>query len=251
MENSTLASWLKNGKRLKSELEQCEKGIYMISSNPKLGSAIPIKNGGSPKSNALTIKGRDRDNDIVQFHQFFDEVRKERSELSKQRDSAKQQTLRRIVALKVLFDAVREKIRDLHLVNKTAQNNFQDMLETFENKLTSFKQSMKTEFDNTEESESTLEHEILKLKASIDDWDNNSPCSPVNRKFNCSSDDSNAEKVKKTLEDRRKKEVDRKALIGGLDRKVRFYTCMYIVVLFMVDTVYMLILFYSYRGKRK
>lgn len=222
MENTTILSWLKTAKRLKSELEQCERSLYMISSNPKLG-VVALKSEGSPKTTSISSKWKDRDNDILLFHQFFDEVRKERSELSKQRENSKQQTLRRIVGLKILFDAIREKISNLHLVNKAAQNNFQDMLETFENKLTSFKQSMKAEFDTMDESESTLVNEISKLNVTIDDWNNSSPPSPSNFKIDknhSASDDSNAEKAKKNLEDRRKKEVDRKAIIGTLDRKV-------------------------------
>jgi len=136
----------------------------------------------------------------------------------------KQLTMKRIMGLKVLFDAVREKLGDVHLLNNSAQNNFQDMLETFESKLTSFKLSMKSEFDLMEENEVTLAREMMKVKADIDSWESSTstqPSSPGghNNISHSGSSDSNTQQVKRNLE-RQKKDVDRKAIIGTLDRKI-------------------------------
>jgi len=225
MENATIVSWLKSGKRLTAELEQCEKSILIVNSNTKIGTS-PIKGASATsKVTILNAKGKDKENDIILFSQFNEEARKEWNELLKQRENAKQLTMKKIISLKVLFDAVREKLGDIHLLNNSAQNNFQDMLETFESKLTSFKLSMKSEFDSMEGTEASLAREMMKVKVDIDSWENStnmqssSPGGHTNNIAHSSSSDTNTQQIKKNLE-RQKKDVDRKAIIGTLDRKV-------------------------------
>ena len=226
MENATIVSWLKVGKRLTAELEQCEKSLFVTNSNPKIGTS-PVKNAKS----GLNSKVKDKDNDTTIFAQFNEDAKKEWAELLKQRDSSKQFTMKRIMGLKLLFDAVREKLGDIHLLNNAAQNNFQDMLETFENKLTTFKQAMKAEFDTMEETECALNNEMTKMKLNIDSWDNSTAGSspPSGAITGSPSNDSNSEQLKKNF-NRMQKEVNRKAIIGTLDRKVTSFCLRFILI---------------------
>lgn len=217
MENSTIVSWLKTGKRLAAELEQCEKSLSVANCNPKMATS-PIKGQVVPSKAGQLKKGKDKDCDIFFFQQFNEDARKESVEVTRQRENSKQLTMKRIMGLKVLFDAIREKLGDPHLLNNNAQNNFQDMLETFENKLTSFKLHMKEEFDSMESSEAQLYHEMMKLKLDMESWEQHSS-TMANSPGTTHSEANAQQQIKKNME-KLKKDVDRKAIVGVLDRKV-------------------------------
>ena len=106
-----------------------------------------------------------------------------------------------------------------------AKENLQEMLENFESKLSSFKASMRTEFDRLDEQERTLTDEIVQIQCDIIDnpFDDVLPtdCGHVHTTHG----EHQAELLKKTQQQikqqqqqRMQEDVEHKAAIGEIDR---------------------------------
>eukprot|EP01038_Epipyxis_sp_PR26KG_P006029 gene6029-8301_t len=143
----------------------------------------------------------------------FDDLMRERAELTRNRIDAIQLTQRRIENLKGLFRKLKEKLQEPSANSNQNQTTLRRMLENFENKLTSFKLLMKGEFDILEESCCGISDELAQLASDIDSWDllysdvdENQLASELNKKGN---NQNNTDR-----------DIERKAIIGGIDRKI-------------------------------
>jgi hypothetical protein len=95
-----------------------------------------------------------------------------------------------------------------------SSNALKHQLETFESKLSSFKLLMRSAYDTLEESATSLEGEINKLNGDMDMWDQASLEADVS-----SVPDP---ETQKRISERNKTDLERRAFIGALDRKVSY-----------------------------
>lgn len=140
-----------------------------------------------------------------------DEIHNYLFELNRNREESKNQTIKRLEALRGIYFEITSKLQESTL--PIDHQNFQSFLESFETKLTSFKLSMRNEFDIFDTAETQLNDDLENISTNIDAWS--------------SSHESNKEvdlKIRaeqnRRIQERQTKDVERKAAIGALDRKV-------------------------------
>lgn len=142
-----------------------------------------------------------------------DEVLREWHELKRNRDLAKSQMVKRVEGLRTVYYEIIDRLHKETLTIE--QQSFQQYLESFESKLTAFKLSMRDEFDALEEGEMATTEELLILNTQIEEW--------VNQHDHIRIKESQAyAEQKRKNEERKAKDLERKAIIGAMDRKVLF-----------------------------
>ncbi len=132
-------------------------------------------------------------------------------ELKRNRDDAKKETVKRVDGLRTIYYEIIDRLHESTLTIE--HQSFQLYLESFETKLSSFKLSMRNEFDMFEDAEITLLSEISEINENIDSW------ASVHESMRNNEIQMKAEQRRRNQE-RQIKDVERKAVIGGLDRKV-------------------------------
>jgi len=123
----------------------------------------------------------------------------------------KQLVIKRLSSFKAMLQSIQSKVRNESiLMNKKV---LQEQLESFENKLTAFKILMKAEFDSFEEKVKIYDADICTLNSSLEMWDY------LDLEGGAGGDEVGPETVKR-LGDMQQQDIDRKAIIGALDRQV-------------------------------
>jgi hypothetical protein len=160
----------------------------------------------------LNLKKLSKESDVLTkkiFSQLTkeDEFQKEWSEFCGKRDISTIQMKKKIIGLKTIFLELKERLQ--YLNQQSSHSNFQRLLESFENKLTLFKLTMRSEFDTLEESELNLTKDINRVESHLDTWGDD-----ANVEFNRTTEQIERNKEKQ------QKDIERKAIVGTLDRKV-------------------------------
>jgi hypothetical protein len=110
-----------------------------------------------------------------------------------------------------MLQSIQSKVRNESiLMNKKV---LQEQLESFENKLTAFKMLMKAEFDSFDEKVAIYDAEICNLNSSLATWD-------YSDLIGGNIVDEVAPETIKRLGEMQQQDIDRKAIIGALDRQV-------------------------------
>jgi hypothetical protein len=131
-------------------------------------------------------------------------------ELNRNRNESKNQTIKRVEGLRAIYYDIISKLQESHL--PVDHQNFQLYLESFETKLSAFKLSMRNEFDIFEETETNLTDDINQFNSYVETWSNVSEISKINEVKSAAQ--------KKRLQERQIRDLERKAIIGGMDKKV-------------------------------
>lgn len=173
--NSSKAAWVKNSQRLSNEFEVLDK----------------------KKSTCPLLKDKD--------------LRRHLLDLSKSTEDSKRGTWKNIHEIRGMYGHVRNVLDKLDAENTDLSNKTLTMLENFEEKLTSFKFVMRSEFDSLLVQEKGLLKDISNLTNDIDEWDNPNSISNDNA--------LQAAKQEKNRE-RQTRDIERISVIGAIDRKI-------------------------------
>ena len=140
-----------------------------------------------------------------------EELRSESGLLLKNRIDSKQLLVKKMFNFKAILNDIQSKIyQDSLLINNKL---LKEQLEGFENKLTSFKVLMRNDFDVLEDSCSMLDSDVQEVQHMIDTWDSSAVVLS-------SIALEEQEETSKRISMIQKQDLERKALIGALDRKV-------------------------------
>lgn len=137
-----------------------------------------------------------------------DELKHEATELTKLRNESKLATSKRVHGIRLVLSDIQNKIQTGTWQNNSALRNH---LETFESKLTAFKLLMRSEYDTLEETGHSLEADIEKLTSEFDSWDH-----PDYEYDGRMKDPA----TQKRITERNKVDLERRAYVGAIDRKV-------------------------------
>jgi hypothetical protein len=135
-----------------------------------------------------------------------DDIFKEWLEINREAYESKKFIIKKIIQLRRFYADMAMLISSPDIYANPA--NFQQSLETFESKLSSFKQSMRSEFDLLEVSEHALFNEISGLDHNFDSI------------AETASNQSHALEQKRITTERQNKDIEKTGIIGALDRKV-------------------------------
>lgn len=138
-----------------------------------------------------------------------DELKHESDELARSRNESKAATAKRVHGIRSVLVDLQAKIQNGSWQNSSALRN---QLETFENKLTSFKMLMRADYDSLEVTGNGLEADISKLVSDMDSWD--TPEVTFNK------DTAVDPEAQRRINERNKVDIERRGFIGGIDRKV-------------------------------
>lgn len=140
-----------------------------------------------------------------------DLIKPELNLITSSRIDNKQLVVKRLSNFKAMLQSIQSKVRNESiLMNKKV---LQEQLESFENKLTAFKMLMKAEFDSFDEKVAIYDAEICNLNSSLATWD-------YSDLIGGNIVDEVAPETIKRLGDMQQQDIDRKAIIGALDRQV-------------------------------
>jgi hypothetical protein len=140
-----------------------------------------------------------------------DLIKPELNLITSSRIDNKQLVVKRLSNFKAMLQSIQSKVRNESiLMNKKV---LQEQLESFENKLTAFKMLMKAEFDSFDEKVAIYDAEICNLNSSLATWD-------YSDFIGGNIVDEVAPETIKRLGDMQQQDIDRKAIIGALDRQV-------------------------------
>lgn len=148
----------------------------------------------------------------------LDDLKHEGLDLSKLRSESKAETIKRVHGIRLILSDIQNKIKNNTWTNSNALKN---QLETFESKLSSFKMIMRSQYDALDETATVIEKDLNKLVSDMDSWDQ-----PSNDMDMSSLPDADTQK---RISDRNKIDLERRAFIGAIDRKVRLL----IILLFL------------------
>ena len=140
-----------------------------------------------------------------------DLIKPELNLITSSRIDNKQLVIKRLSNFKAMLQSIQSKVRNESiLMNKKV---LQEQLESFENKLTAFKMLIKAEFDSFDEKVAIYEADICNLNSSLATWD-------YSDLIGGNIVDEVAPETIKRLGDMQQQDIDRKAIIGALDRQV-------------------------------
>ena len=138
------------------------------------------------------------------------ENRKELVEQAKEREESNRMTWKRIQEIRRMFLSLQPVLRDVNKNNLDWSDESLSFLEIFEERLSTFKVEMRKDFDSLIVAEKGLVKEIATINEEIDNYDDH-----VNNEVN------RAESTTKDKPfERRDRDIERRALIGKLDKKV-------------------------------
>lgn len=140
-----------------------------------------------------------------------DELKHEAEELTRSRNESKASTVKRVHGIRSVLMDLQGKIQNGSWQNSSALRN---QLETFENKLTSFKIIMRADYDSLETTGSSLEADISKLVNDMETWDTPIPDVGPSRENTVDPE------AQRRINERNKVDIERRGFIGGIDRKV-------------------------------
>lgn len=144
-----------------------------------------------------------------------EEMKHEAAEFAKLRNEAKLATSKRVHGIRLVLSDIQNKIQTGTWQNNSALRNH---LETFESKLTAFKLLMHSEYDTLEETSHVLESDIERLTSEFDSWDH-----PDNEYLQGAKDVVADAEAQKRITERNRVDLERRAYIGAIDRKVQIY----------------------------
>lgn len=159
-----------------------------------------------------------------------EEMKHEAAEFTKQRNEAKLATSKRVHGIRLVLSDIQNKIQTGTWQNNSALRNH---LETFESKLTTFKLLMRSEYDTLEETSHVLESDIERLTSEFDSWDHPDSCYEQGEK----GPQVDAE-AQKRITERNRVDLERRAYIGAIDRKVSLFPTHLILLLVFYTVLY-------------
>lgn len=141
-----------------------------------------------------------------------EDFKKEFGDLSRNLMESNSGINKKIEHLRTMYDELRYRLLNIH--SASDQQLFQQLLEAFENKLTLFKITMRSEYDTLEDSEKALVRDLNRVQNLLDEWNDSDHVGDPDASAQMSE-----EKIEH-LNDRRRSDMERKAAIGIIDRKV-------------------------------
>jgi hypothetical protein len=141
-----------------------------------------------------------------------DALRHELLELVRTRADAKLITVKKLTAFKSILSDIQTKIRNGGWPNSST---LKQQLENFEGKLSSFKLLMRAEYDSLEDTANAIEGEVSRMSSEMEGWDLSAQevGSGQNKDFSCAA-------ALKRNSDRQKVDLQRRAFIGMIDRRI-------------------------------
>ena len=136
----------------------------------------------------------------------------EKANLRRGREERKKRAWRQIDEMKKMYIQIRKSLREFDAEPGVLTNTSLKHLEIFEEKLTAFKLLMRSDFDALVVQEKVLFKELHNFSEEVDKWESSKPDMILQQKI------ENEEK-EKTYE-RHSRDIERKAVIGAIDRKV-------------------------------
>lgn len=149
----------------------------------------------------------------------MDELKHEAVDLQRARNDSKQDTIKRVHGIRLALSDIQNRIKTN---SWQSSNALKHQLETFESKLTAFKLLMRSQYDSLDQSCLTVENEINQLNSDMDSWDR-------------ALDDPEVSSVadpeaQKRIQQRGQQDLQRRAFIGAIDRKVSIFSSFLAVV---------------------
>lgn len=182
MENATKSTWITNSKRFALEAESFEKK-----------GAIFLR--------LVT--------EIADLH-------KESSDYEQERIESKHSLARRMSNFKSLMSEIQSRLQNDNWLSP--HHDIQRQLEQFEEKMTAFKLSMRNDFDVMECTSRDIEGDIIQLAKHIDNWSKEGPNYSI--PLADVDQDDLRDGDSKRQKDRCKNDIERRARVGAIDRRV-------------------------------
>ena len=129
------------------------------------------------------------------------------------RDTQKE-TWKKICEIRRMYKQIRGELEHLNAEDAEMSDKCLSLLEIFEERLSAFKYSMRSDFDALVVAEKTLLRDINALRIEIDSW-----AEDTSEEATSSSSRQITEEQESRNADRQKRDIERKAAIGVLDKK--------------------------------
>lgn len=147
----------------------------------------------------------------------LNELESECRDISRTRDDAFGNTKKRLQYFKASLQDIRDRLADVTKF-RSHSGALQKSLETFESKLTSYKGTMRAEFDSLANEEVTLEKDLDFFLNRVDSWVKDEDSTSVGT--GSGVDESPSRASKSRTSDRYERHVQLQAKIGSIDRQV-------------------------------
>lgn len=123
---------------------------------------------------------------------------------------------KKLIGFQSSLQSIRERLRDIN-IHKNKPETIQTMLESFENRLISYKNSMRGEFEDMYVEEAMLTKDIQTMMSKVEAWDSSSSSSSSNTNAEA---ESNKRNNQSQLADRYKRDMERQSEIGLIDKQL-------------------------------
>jgi hypothetical protein len=139
-----------------------------------------------------------------------EELKHEIMDMGRSRNEAKLETVKRVHGIRVVLTDIQSKIK---ANSWQSSNALKHQLESFESKLSAFKLVMRSQYDSLDETATALEGDIAKITDDMDSWESDM----YDVELASTAADPHAQK---RISERNKQDLERRAFIGAIDRKV-------------------------------
>jgi hypothetical protein len=151
---------------------------------------------------------------VIQSFLPTDDNQKEWREFSKCRSGSYQLTKKRLLSFKVSLKNIKENLQSSDIASLKIEN-IEQQLQTFESKLISYKNTMRTEYENLDLAEHNLDKDIQSVYQKINLIDDEN-----NDNKNKEDDINIIKKQSKQISDRYQKDLSKQAEIGAIDKQI-------------------------------
>ena len=153
------------------------------------------------------------------FSNLSDDLNTELKELIRHRKSTTDTTKKRLLGLKMNLQDIMNRLGNITHFNSNS-GSIQQTLETFESKLSSYKSTMRAEYDVLIHDESVLESDLQNILSKIDAWENDSNYTGTQYNKSRKPKQRAEAEAKSRRADRYERHLQLQGQIGALDRQV-------------------------------
>jgi hypothetical protein len=139
-----------------------------------------------------------------------EELKHEIMDMGRSRNEAKLETVKRVHGIRAVLTDIQSKIK---ANSWQSSNALKHQLESFESKLSAFKLVMRSQYDSLDGTATALEGDIANITDDMDSWE--SDMNDVELASSAADPDA-----QKRISERNKQDLERRAFIGAIDRKV-------------------------------
>ena len=152
----------------------------------------------------------------------------EQREIARQRDSTLHLIQKRLQGFKTSLKNIDNRLKSAREQKHGVYDpqDLQKYLESFESKLTSYKSSMRAEYDTLKNEEDRLAADVAAMTAKIEDWENNSDLKGHENHVSSAEQESKSSQ-RARIQDRYEKQVELQSKIGAIDRQLASLGGMY------------------------